>query len=261
MPRIPKGPHLWLRAARYKDGKCTHQATWLIRDGQTKESTFCKKDEREAAEKKLAKYLAMKHAKRPLATGVEEEDVYIADVIRHYLTSRSEWLDSMKPFRRKSWLAVYQRLNNFWGKLTVAEINQENSKRYKKDRKDTTTRNELIALKAAVNFAAKANIVNLRRHHNYDIPKPSPPRIHFLTLEEAIKMYKVARRRRRDFRSGKRGNLCATQVARFLVVGLMTGTRADRINRASFEREPGRPWIDLQNGIYYRRGDADFVSG
>lgn len=42
-------------------------------------------------------------------------------------------------------------------------------------------------------------------------------------------------------------------LARFLLVGLYTGSRADVIVSASFERQPGRPYIDLDDGMFYRR--------
>jgi integrase len=38
-----------------------------------------------------------------------------------------------------------------------------------------------------------------------------------------------------------------------MLVGLYTGSRADVIASASFEKQPGRPYIDLDDGMFYRR--------
>ena len=55
------------------------------------------------------------------------------------------------------------------------------------------------------------------------------------------------------FRSSK-------HVAKFLVVALATGTRADRVCRASFYDEPERPWLDLDTGTFWRIYDGEIVA-
>jgi integrase len=42
-------------------------------------------------------------------------------------------------------------------------------------------------------------------------------------------------------------------VARFILVALYTGSRAGAICRAAFHPGPGRAWIDLEGGVFYRR--------
>jgi integrase len=44
----------------------------------------------------------------------------------------------------------------------------------------------------------------------------------------------------------------ARHIARFLLVGAYTGTRAAAIGSAAFEPIPGHGWIDLKSGLYYR---------
>jgi hypothetical protein len=45
-------------------------------------------------------------------------------------------------------------------------------------------------------------------------------------------------------------------VARFIICALYTGSRAARVWRASFEREAGRPWVDVDSGLFIGNGTA-----
>lgn len=51
----------------------------------------------------------------------------------------------------------------------------------------------------------------------------------------------------------------ATHIARFMLVAALTGSRTGDIITASFYNEPGRPWVDLDNQIYYRAADGERV--
>ena len=42
-------------------------------------------------------------------------------------------------------------------------------------------------------------------------------------------------------------------IARFILIGLYTGTRAGAIASASPYAEPGRSYVDLERGIFYRK--------
>ena len=57
MPRRSKGARLHLRPARYRAGKLTHKATWVIRDGAGYYATGCAEREVAAAEQVLKDYL------------------------------------------------------------------------------------------------------------------------------------------------------------------------------------------------------------
>ncbi|MGQ3215758.1 hypothetical protein [Shinella sp.] len=52
----------------------------------------------------------------------------------------------------------------------------------------------------------------------------------------------------------------AAHIGKFIVVAAWTGTRAARIQDASFVREPGRPWIDLKKVIFYRSALGEDVA-
>jgi hypothetical protein len=48
-------------------------------------------------------------------------------------------------------------------------------------------------------------------------------------------------------------------VAHFIICALYTGSRSARIWRASFEKEEGRPYVDVVNGLFYRTWQGENV--
>lgn len=259
MPRHRKEPHLFRRNSRYdKNGRLTHRATWIIKDGDQQTPTGCGLVDLERAKQFLHEYCVKKYAEKPPKAGLEEDSVYIADLIRHYLEANASWLEGKKADKRRDIINQFKRLNEFWGGMTVDKINKLTSTQYQAGRNPNSVRGELEMLRAVVNFGAAEGKVKLALKHNYAIPPKPQARIHFLSLAEAIALYKAARRRCHSFK-GRKTHRITTHIARFIVVALMTGTRSERISAASFEREPGRPWIDLENGIYYRRAGQEFV--
>ena len=85
MPRRSKGPRLWLRKAQYdRNGSLTHAAIWHIKDGEYRESTGCRADDRGGAEKALGDYIARKHLAQA-ETGLRPPAaIPVADVLALY---------------------------------------------------------------------------------------------------------------------------------------------------------------------------------
>jgi integrase len=54
-------------------------------------------------------------------------------------------------------------------------------------------------------------------------------------------------------RGKNKGKYTLRHVARFILIGLYTGTRAASIAAASPHRKPGHAYVDLDRGLYYRR--------
>ena len=81
-----------------------------------------------------------------------------------------------------------------------------------------------------------------------DLPKPSPARLRWLTRSEAARLLWAA------WRSGHR------HVARFILLGLYTGTRHDAILRLRWLPSVDAGWIDLDAGLIYRRGAGESES-
>ena len=84
-------------------------------------------------------------------------------------------------------------------------------------------------------------------------PLPSQPREGCLTVEQAAALVRAAWRFRQKNRDGKPGRHTMRHVARAILVGLKTGTRATAICNAAPERAIGRGWVDLERGHYHRK--------
>jgi integrase len=142
----------------------------------------------------------------------------------------------------------------------VSEIHRKNSMAYQEGKMPSVVRNELILLRAIVNFgASEGKLKKYDNQLNYLIPDPLPSRVHFYSIDELIALYKAAMRKRHTWH-GKKTYRMSAHIAKFILVAVLTGTRASRICNASFIQELGRPWIDLDNGIFYRAAVGEFVA-
>lgn len=134
------------------------------------------------------------------------------------------------------------------------------ARRYAKTRKGSGgARRDLEDLRAAVNHHAKEGchrgIVRIA------LPEKGLPRERWLTRSEAAKLLWTCWRAREVqtvHRGPNKGQKILTDkrplrhLARFILIGLYTGTRAAAIAAASPHREEGRSYVDLDAGLYYR---------
>lgn len=287
--KLNDGPVLREREARHdKNGKLTHRGTFFIdhlgaepRQTQTG-CSFSNAEEYaealEAAKLKLHEYNVRAFAKRaaagaPAGANLEAEHVKIGDLILFYLHSEVDRINAMPEHRRREHLAQIECLNEFWGERAVVEINKVNSLEYQKDKKPSVVRNKLIVLKSIVNYGAGQTQLKLHEGQlDYAQPKRNPNRPDVYTINELIALYKASRRKRKTWYENRPERLndmfdagenidnlptvkaqrVSTHIAKFILVAVLTGTRSSRIQEASFIKEAGRPWIDLENGIFYR---------
>ncbi|QDI83739.1 site-specific integrase [Methylorubrum populi] len=93
------------------------------------------------------------------------------------------------------------------------------------------------------------------------LPRKGESRMRWLTRSEAARLLLTCWRYRevQAWNTGTRkGKQVATKkrplrhLARFILLGLYTGTRAGAIASASFQRGEGRSYVDLEEGVYYR---------
>ncbi|MBY5482620.1 site-specific integrase [Rhizobium leguminosarum] len=267
MPREVEEPRLLERNPRYdKAGKLTHKGTWIINYRGKQTSTGCSfstneeaKVAKEAALLKLHEFNVERYSKVEITDGLLTSEVKIGDLLLYYLQEQEDDISKMPKARRKEHLDQIERLSAFWGDKYVSEIKRKTSKEYQKDRKPSVVRNELIALRAIVNFCSKEGKVKIYdRELNYAIPKPLTSRLHHFTEKEVRKLYQVAMWKRHTF-NGMPTHKVAEHIGKFIAVAVLTGTRAERIGTASFVKEPGRPWVDLENGIFYRAAEGEMV--
>jgi integrase len=113
------------------------------------------------------------------------------------------------------------------------------------------SRRDLEDLRAAVRHHAKQG------YHRGEIPVTLPekgiPRDRWLTRDEAAALLWAAWRMRESQRGQKTRRRTMKHIARFILIGLYTGTRAGAIASASWSAASGRSFVDLDSGLFYRR--------
>jgi integrase len=254
MSRSSKGARLYLRPARRdKNGKIRERATWIIRDGEDYISTGCVASEIAKAEEKLSAYIAEKY--EPIRKVRDLERIHIADVLNIFVTDRRESQANKRTFDGR-----IDRLNAWWGDKTLAEVNGPSCREYARIRKAKGgARRDLEDLRAAIRHHAKEGY---HRGEVYVVlPEKGQPRDRWLTRSEAARLL-WACLRTREVQKRHRGRLKNQKLstkkyplrhlARFLIIGFYTGTRAAAIAAASPYRAIGRSFVDLDRGIFYR---------
>lgn len=253
MPRQSKGARLWLRPARRKGGRLIANAVWIIVDGNMHVATGCLKHQVGEAEKRLAAYIGGKY--RPSRLAQEIDQIDIADVLSVYLDDCGPRITDQPKFER-----CIARLNDYWGGKTLSDVTAAECRAYAHSRGKTGgTRTDLETLRAAINHHAKENL-----HYGtvrVTLPPKGPPRDRWLTRDEAAKLIWACwrYRERQTVHRGRQKGLQITtdkrplqHLARFILIGLYTGTRASAIASASPYRDMGHSFVDLDQGIYYR---------
>jgi integrase len=256
MPNIGKGPRLWKRPA-----ELGRQALWVVKDNGKRISTGCVAKPTdvhppEAAEKFLADYIAAKYAPERKIRNVEH--IPLADVLLIYHADRRDRFED--ELQRRRFDASIGRLNEYFGNYKLSEICQALTDGYVKERGSPGgARRDLENLRAATNHHARQNL------HRAIITITLPPKGHarerWLERSEAARLLWAAWRHREEqtiHRGKGKGTKIKTSkhtlrhLARFILIGLYTGTRAAAIAAASPKREEGRAYVDLKAGIYYR---------
>jgi integrase len=263
MPRPSKGPHL-----RPKKGK-GRQAMWIIRDGERDIGTGCligKGEEGKRsfteAEKKLQEYIAEKHDPKANRGG-DLVEAAVADALSVYMSEKidldppahaiTEQARRKHEHRRRAGIAIIDRLNKFFGEYFIPQLNGKLSRAYATQRgSQSSARRELEVLQAAVNYFVEEEVGGVQTKFRSWLPDPSQPRERWLTRSEAARLIWAAWRLRED-RGGSAGRFTSRHIARFILVGLYTGTRASGICGAALTQAIGRGHVDLEHGIFVRK--------
>lgn len=228
MPRPSKGARLH---------KFKHRPHWYIRDtGQPDRSTGC--TSRAEAEKALAAYIATRGRE---GAANEPGNVTCGEVLAIYA---EEYAPTVAAPERIGY--ALEALLPFWQDLKLTHVKGETCRRYMKwrDRAAGTTRRELGALQAAINYAHREGYITSAPV----VTLPAPPRSkeRWLTRDEAARLLWAA------YRGHK-----SQHLARFILIALYTGTRKDAILRMGFEPNTVGGWFDLERGIMRRMGDGE----
>jgi integrase len=246
MPRRSKGPRLWLQPARRdEDGQVIEQAVWVLRDCNVKRSTGAGEGEIEKAESALRDYLNEKAAPR-----IRDRDpaaVPIANVVAIYAEGVAA-----KHARPKETAARLGCILDYFGDKPLGYLTRQTCDEYVKERGHVAAaRRELEDLRAAI------------RHHWEEglcsavtpvvLPAKSTPRERWLSRSEAARLLWAAWRLRQRWKGHRSSRPTAKHVARFIIAGLYTGTRAGAICGAALRPSIGRGWIDAEHGVFYRQ--------
>lgn len=269
MPRPTKPARLWLRPET-----ADRQSIWVILDRGQETSTRCGAADRQGAEQALEAYLSDKR-EPSRRKGQDIDDILIADVLQVYM--RDKMPEHARPEKTAQRIA---QLLEFWGTKTLGEINGRSCRDYvewrqthawksatkaKKPRKVTAAgaRRELEDLSAAEGYHRSEGYH--REHVSVWLPPRSPARTRYLRRSEAATMLWHAWRKREAMvvtRVPRKGQPVQSKrrpwrhIARFLLIGIYTGTRAAAIAGAAFSPTPGHGWIDLRTGLYYRAAEG-----
>jgi len=253
MPRRSKGARLWLRPARRERGRIVRSAVWIIIDGNKQFATGCLKDQTDEAEQRLAAYIAAKYQPSRRVRDIDQIDV--AEVLSIYLDDCGPRIADQPKLER-----MIGRLNDYWGGKMLSQVTAAECRAYVRARGNTGgARADLETLRAAINHHAKESL-----HYGtvrLTLPPKGPPRDRWLTRAEAAKLVWACWRFREQqtiYRGRHKGQPVQTakrplqHLARFILIGLYTGTRASAIASASPYRNLGHSFVDLDQGIYYR---------
>jgi integrase len=247
MPRRAKGAHLWLQPARRDEhGRIAERSVWVIRDGSRKRSTGCGESDVEGAERALRDYITGKY-RPPRVSNRDPSAVKVADVVAIYAQDVAP-----KHARHKETAARLNRILDFFGDKTLAEINKAACEQYVERRgRQAAARRELEDFRAAVRHHWEAGLCAALTP--VVLPERGEPRERWLTRAEAARLLWAAWRLRQRWHGKPSDRQTAQHVARFILIALYTGTRAGAICGAALQPTIGRGWVDTENGVFYRR--------
>jgi integrase len=252
MPRPTAPPRLYLRKRR--DGG----DQWIILDAGRQISTGAPAQDRRKAEKALERYLGRKH--KPDFSDGHPARVAVADALAVYSEKHA-------PSTRRPDLigGAALKLGEFFDGKACAAISATACTEYvtwrsaQTDARGRTTsgkrvsastaRRELVVLSAALRWCWKEGLLD--RPIPVTLPPQSEPRERHLTRREAAQLLWGAlgwdaSGKRHPFRINR-------HLARFILIGLYTGTRHDAILRLQWLPNTTGGWVDLKAGVLYRR--------
>lgn len=254
MPRPAKGARLWLRPPRRNSGgKTTHAATWVILDSGRQHPTGCGIDDRAEAERALAAHIAEKY--EVPRRDRDLHNVPIADVILIYMRDVGP-----SQVRQKALGERCERLLRWWAGKSLSDVSSATCAAYTSARGGRGgARRDLEDLRAAIRHHSKEGLH--RGEVRVTLPEKGAPRERWLTRDEAARLLWACWRTREMQRRGRKGTpgealptkrWTMRHVARFILIGLYTGTRASAIASASWSVAAGRSYVDLDRGVFYR---------
>jgi integrase len=247
MSNRSKGARLWLKPGRPERNEA---AVWIIRDGPRQKSTGFGAGQMREAQRALADYIIATQS-APRIRDRDPNQVLIGEVISIYIDDVAH-----KHRRPHETAARLARVSRYFGELTLADLNKRVCGAYVTERGHATAaRRELEDLRAAVVYHWKElGLCSVLTP--VALPDRPPPRQRWLTRSEAARLLRAAWRLREQQGFQPTQRRTGMHLARFILVGLYTGTRAGAICGAALEPTVGRGFIDLDRGVFYRKAQG-----
>jgi integrase len=244
MPRPRKSARLWLRPARRDRAE-----VYVILDAGKETSTGCGKDDLAGAERCFEAFLKIKHNPRA-GRGGDPNEVKVADAISVYWTEHAQKLARPEAIRRR-----LDNLLEFFGLHIVADLNGTLQRQYAEQRGfPSAARRDLEDLAAAINWHLRDKVGGAIQQFRPVLPDAAEARDRWLTRSEAAQLIWTAWRARQRHRGGGLGPHTGKHVARFILIGLYSGSRSGAICGAALMPTIGRGYVDLDKGIFVRKG-------
>ena len=243
----PKGARL-----RFKKRNDGSPSTYIIIDGTKQLGTGCGRDRLEDAQKALADYIQNRY--RPNTRQSDLAQIGCADVIALYATEIAPTLPSAATISYQG-----AALLKFWSDKTLAQVKGATCRAYvifrtaqklptregKEQRfvSPATARQELKLLGRAINhWHRESPLVAVPR---VTLPAVVSKRERVLSRNQVARLIWAARK------------LKFTHVARFILIGVYTGTRHQAILQLRWESSLVGGHADIERGVIYRRGSAE----
>ena len=249
MPQQAKGPRLYYRKKREHSDGSPRRGYWVIKDGEHEESTSCGRGDSKGAEEALGEYISRKHVADAAKGTRRAHNVPVADVIALYARDVVPTLSRPSEAKQRA-----RALLQHFGDKVLSDITGAACRAYVAARSTSAAaRRELEDLRAAINYHRREGLC--QEVISVTLPDRSPGRQRWLTRDEAARLIWAAWRFREKQNFRGTGRRTRQHVARFVLVSLYTGTRAGAVLSTTLFPEPGHAWIDLERGVFYRRGE------
>ena len=259
MPRRAKGARLYLRRRR---GRAPQ---WVILDAGVEIGTAASEDDLSEAEKALADYIARK--RRPQFGDGHPSKVLIADVLAEYgenhgpTTRRPDLIGVaigklVEFFGDNRLTAITSVSCNAYVRWRTQQVNAR-AKKNGKPIKESTARRELVVLGAALRWCWKEGKIDRLIPISLP-PQPGPRQRHLNRNEVAALLAGALGWDRHGVRHRPKIN---RHLARFILIGLYTGTRHNAILQLRWVPNTESGWIDLASGVMYRRASGALDKG
>lgn len=280
MPRPRSAPALELLPEYKNKNGSIEKPVWAIKyfdEGagrqKTKRTGFGASEGAEA-QKYYAQWLIDHVSEEPIQRDRKNHEVPLADVLSHFMDVKltTEPGDGKKAYSRPDEVLKYVHdLIEWWGDKTVADVNRVNCQKYWKVCTTlNAARNRLEYLRRALAVALEDDIItSVSKVH---MPPKAKPRSDILDrsdiarmLRECLKYGVYTHNAEKSKSTGKAGEKVRTtrrprrHLMAYIIMATYTGTRSSRMFTASFTRQKGRPWIDLEEGVYHRAAPGEDV--